>query len=140
MEPLPPALAGEFSTTEPPGKPTVPVFALLPPAKELGADGSQNLPFVMSQAPGFSVLLQGRPLLPLPFLLTLDLEVPASAPLLPGKFLSGCCLRRESPSPGIEFFLCLCARWGAGQAPSVFPPVDTDAHYASSALFGFILK
>ena len=140
MEPLSPALAGEFSTTEPPGKPTVPVFAPLPPAKELGADGSQNLPFVMSQAPVSSVLLQGRPLLPLPFQLTLDLQVPASAPLLPGKFLSACCLRRESPSPGVEFFLCLCARWGAGQAPSGFPPVDTDARYASSALFGFVLK
>lgn len=76
------------------------------PCQELGADGSQNRPFVMGQAPVFSVLLQGRPLLPLPFLLTWDLQVPASAPRRPGKFLSGCCLQHESPSPGIEF---LCA-------------------------------
>ena len=140
MESVSPALAGGFSATEPPGKPAISGFAPLPPAKELGAGGSQNLPFVMSQALVFSVLLQGRPLLPLLFLLTLDLQVPASAPLLLGKFLSGCCLQHKSPSAGIEFSLCPRARWGAGQAPSVFPPVDTDAHYASSALFSFILK
>ena len=123
MESVSPALAGGFSATEPPGKPAVSGFAPLPPAKELGAGGSQNLPFVMSQALVFSVLLQGRPLLPLLFLLTLNLQVPASAPVLLGKFLSGCCLQHKSPSAGIEFSLCPRARWGAGQAPSVFPPV-----------------
>ena len=60
MESVSPALAGGFSATEPPGKPAVSGFAPLPPAKELGAGGSQNLPFVMSQALVFSVLLQGK--------------------------------------------------------------------------------